>query len=93
MVYAIERTETNGVYNLGDVACSGNPHPQGGNATVAEIMNTLYELLEACELASVLLDALRIESGVGNILNEPEKENFQWVDDKLKAALAKTWGE
>ena len=51
------------------------------------------ELLEALEKASELLDALRIESGIGNSLTEPEKETYKFIDDKVKAVIAKARGE
>ena len=50
------------------------------------------ELLEALERASVLLDALRLESGIGHCLTEPEKANYKLVDTKVKQVIAKAKG-
>ena len=51
------------------------------------------ELLEACQNAKQLLDALRMDSGIGDILTESQRELYQSIDAKLTAAIAKATGE
>lgn len=45
------------------------------------------DLLAACKLAKQLLDALRLESGIGNYLTDPEKETFRFVDETLQKSI------
>jgi hypothetical protein len=48
---------------------------------------------EALESAARLLEALRIESGVGRILGDWEKEVYEAVEDAVNEALEAANGE
>jgi len=50
------------------------------------------DLLAACELAKELLDALRLDSGIGKVLHDYERDAFKHTDEKLTAAIAKAEG-
>ena len=50
-------------------------------------------LLAACKLAKQHLDAMRLESGMGNVLLPFEKAAFEQVDDALTAAIAQAKGK
>ncbi len=54
---------------------------------------TLEILLAACELAHQHLEALRLEAGIGNMLPEPMRDVFRFVDEELQAAIAKAKDE
>lgn len=51
------------------------------------------ELREALEKASKLLEALRMDSGVGNILGSPEKEIYASIEMEINNILAKQEGK
>lgn len=53
------------------------------------IMAASLELLEAAIDAKQLLDALRMDSGVGEILTDSQRELYQAIDAKISAAIAK----
>lgn len=55
----------------------------------AAIMAASLELLEAAIDAKQLLDALRMDSGVGEILTDSQRELYQAIDAKISAAIAK----
>lgn len=50
-------------------------------------------LLAACKLAKQHLDAMRLESGMGNVMLPFEKAAFEQVDRELTAAIAQAEGE
>ena len=52
----------------------------------------IHALLAACKLAKQYLDALRIESGIGNVMYDFEKVAFEQVDQALIAAIEQAKG-
>ena len=58
----------------------------------AVLISAAPELLHELEMASELLDALRIESGIGKFLSESEKRVFESVDHGIKTIIAKACG-
>jgi len=51
------------------------------------------KLLAACEQAKTLLDALRLDNGVGHLLSATQKRTYRAVDEQIQAALAAAKGE
>lgn len=58
----------------------------------AVLIATAPELLDALKDAKQLLDALRMDSGVGEILTDSQRELYQAVDAKVTSAIAKAEG-
>ena len=50
-------------------------------------------MLEALEDAKQLLDALRMDSGVGEILTDSQRELYAASDAKIIAAITKAKGQ
>ena len=59
----------------------------------ARLIAAAPDLLEACKLAKQHLDAMRLESGMGNVLLPFEKAAFEQVDTALTAAIEKAEGD
>ena len=55
----------------------------------AHLIAAAPDLLAACKLAKQHLDAMRLESGLGNVLSPMEKAAFEQVDAALTAAIEK----
>jgi hypothetical protein len=53
----------------------------------AEEINAV--LLEACKAAKQLLDALRMDNNVGEILTDQERELYRAIDERITATIAK----
>jgi len=51
------------------------------------------DLLEACKLAKQHLEAMRVESGMGNVMLPFEKQTFEQVDKVLSEAIEKAEGK
>ena len=45
-------------------------------------------LVEACERSKTLLDALRLDHGVGHLLSATQQQTYRAVDEQIQAALA-----
>lgn len=56
------------------------------------LMTASPDMLEALEDAKQLLDALRMDSGVGEILTDSQRELYAAIDAKITAAIAKAKG-
>ena len=78
---------------LAEVFCQPDIHPSIPERPEAKanamVMSDAPYLLAACEAARALLDALRLESGVGHILPGPVKELYEATDALLQDAIAK----
>jgi len=54
---------------------------------IGRIINTFDSLLSTCKLIKQFLDAMRVESGVGNVLLPFEKLAFEQVDEAVSKVL------
>lgn len=52
------------------------------------LQGAMSSLMAACEQASLLLDALRLENDVASILAPGEKSNYRYVDEQIKTAIS-----
>ena len=60
---------------------------------IERAVNSFDALLAACRLAKEHLDAMRLESGMGNVMLSFERTAFEQVDNVLTAAIAAAEGE
>lgn len=57
------------------------------------VLKAAPDLLIACELAKSLLEALRIDHNVGQLLAPGYEESYKSIEDHLETAIAKAKGE
>ena len=66
---------------------------QYDGAAIVQAINAHDALVAACRLAKEHLGAMRLESGMGNVMLPFERAAFEQADNVLTAAIAKAEGE
>ena len=85
------RTENDGFF-LYICKENGTEFDLTSESAVGVVIDEINGLLDALIDAKQLLDALRMDSGIGEILTDSQRELYQAVDAKVTTTIAKAKG-